>query len=228
MGGDKHAPQAECGSGSPGTGQGECALTTELSSVGSRPQGASAGDTGCNSYPGGQVGSPTLPPGACFPIQSRKPTGHWGRVRWRLLPELKHNPQVSGDEAEHLPASGRRGRRGSPPDTGHFSGKVQTKPLQPQGRAGSPPERKGPHEHRLDQVSCWGGKGSDTEKRPQPWAWSSGCTRTASPPHICHQQHVTAPSLGVESLGQTGPLRPTGEARPRHTPLKAPGTSRSR
>ena len=177
----------------------------------------------------GPGGKPHTSPWSLLPHPKQKahrPLG--GGVRWRLLPELKHSPQVSGDEAEHLPASGRRGRRGSPPDTGHFSGKVQTKPLQPQGRAGSPPERKGPHEHRLDQVSCWGGTGSNAEKRPQAWAWSSGCTRTASPPHICHQQQVTAPCLGVESPGQTSPLCPTGEARPRHTPLKAPGTSRSR
>lgn len=48
-----------------------------------------------------------------------------------------------------------------------------------------------------------------------------------SPPQIYPQQQVTAPSLGVESMGQADPLHPTGEARHRHTPLETPGTSRS-
>ena len=179
---------------------------------------------GATAVPGARQETPYLPlDTALHPKQkAHRPQA---RMRWRLLSELKHNPQVSGDEEEHLPASGRGGRRGSPPDTGLFSGKVKTKPLKPQGRAGTPPEWKSLHEHRVDQVSCWGGKGSDAEKGPNPVPGARAAPGQGAP--IPTINLSPAPSLGVESMGQADPLCPTGEARPCHTPLETPGTSRS-
>lgn len=191
MGRDKHAPQAECGSGSSRPGaqaQGRETVPSLLSSLlwaaGRREPLQVA--QGATAILGARWETPHSPLEPASPSKAESPQATGGGMRWRLLPELKHNPQVSGDEAEHIPASGRRGRRGSPPYTGHFSGKVKRKPLQPQGRAGSPPERKGLQEHRVDQARCWGGKGNDAEKRPQPCAWSPGCTRTGSP-HAHHK-----------------------------------------